>query len=280
MSSNPIQPIQMVVSDVDGTLVDPQKDLTERAQEVVRQLRQSGLKFTLISSRPPYGLHSLSNTLELNQPLAAFNGGLFASPEGAILQQHFIATDLIEPILQQLQRFHLSPRLYTDERWFIPSLQQPHTLQEICTIETEPTVSNDFKPYYGQLLKITGVSNDIVAVEQCQKALSNQLGSKASVLCSQAYYLDITHPLANKGTALMYLAQLENIPLEQVAVIGDMPSDVPMFKQAGISIAMGNASDAVKNQANFVTTANDKDGFAHAMEQYILGKAQQTVSAR
>ncbi|WP_348644659.1 HAD hydrolase family protein [Starkeya sp. ORNL1] len=63
------------------------------------------------------------------------------------------------------------------------------------------------------------------------------------------------------------------MPLDEVAVIGDMVNDLPMFEVGGLSIAMGNASDAVKGQANFVTTSNDEDGVAHAIEQFVLPRA-------
>ena len=88
---------------------------------------------------------------------------------------------------------------------------------------------------------------------------------------SQSYYLDITHPLANKGVALSEIARLLTVPLPEIAVIGDGANDVSMFVRSGLSIAMGNACPAVKRAADFVTDSNRDDGFANAVEQFIFG---------
>ena len=93
----------------------------------------------------------------------------------------------------------------------------------------------------------------------------------ASVARSQPYYLDITHPLANKGAALSEIAKLLAVPLAEIAVIGDGGNDVAMFERSGLSIAMGNASPEVQQAADFVTDSNREEGFANAIERFILG---------
>jgi hydroxymethylpyrimidine pyrophosphatase-like HAD family hydrolase len=95
---------------------------------------------------------------------------------------------------------------------------------------------------------------------------------QVSAARSQPYYLDVTHPQANKGAVVDRLSQLLNIPRAEIATIGDMPNDVPMFERSGLSIAMGNASAEVQQQADYVTTPYEAEGFAHAVEQFILSR--------
>jgi hydroxymethylpyrimidine pyrophosphatase-like HAD family hydrolase len=95
-------------------------------------------------------------------------------------------------------------------------------------------------------------------------------GARISAERSQPYYLDVTHPNANKGEVVHTLSQLLAIPPEQIATIGDMPNDVLMFTKSGMSIAMGNASTEVQKAATYVTTSNEEEGFAYAMEQFVL----------
>jgi hydroxymethylpyrimidine pyrophosphatase-like HAD family hydrolase len=90
---------------------------------------------------------------------------------------------------------------------------------------------------------------------------------------SQDYYLDVTPPGHDKGTFVTALAKRLGVPLDAVATIGDMHNDVAMFKVSGLSIAMGNASDEVKRFANRITTSNEDDGFANAMEQILKENA-------
>ena len=97
------------------------------------------------------------------------------------------------------------------------------------------------------------------------------LADQASVVRSQPYYLDITHPLANKGVALSALATLLAVPPAEIAVVGDGGNDVAMFERSGLSIAMGNASPQVQRAADFVTDTNHQEGFANAIERFILG---------
>ena len=119
-------------------------------------------------------------------------------------------------------------------------------------------------------MKIVGVSDDLDRVAACEKLAQSELGGKASAARSQPYYLDVTHPQANKGTVVANLSRFLDIPPDQIATIGDMPNDVLMFKKSGFSIAMGNASDEVKAQASAVTDSNEDEGFANAVRKFVL----------
>jgi len=121
-------------------------------------------------------------------------------------------------------------------------------------------------------VKIVGVSDDLPRVEAAEKRVQDALGDHASAARSQPYYLDVTHPEANKGFAIGYLAAKLGIPQDSIATIGDQPNDTLMFRKSGLSIAMGNASDDVKQQATYVTTSSEEEGFANAVEKYLLGE--------
>ena len=110
----------------------------------------------------------------------------------------------------------------------------------------------------------------------CEKKVREELGNHVSAARSQPYYLDVTHPAANKGSVVDFLAGVYLIPKSSIATIGDMPNDVLMFNKSGMSIAIGNASKEVQAEANFVTDSNEEEGFAHAIERFIV---KQTVSS-
>jgi hydroxymethylpyrimidine pyrophosphatase-like HAD family hydrolase len=115
---------------------------------------------------------------------------------------------------------------------------------------------------------------DLVA--QCEKDAPDALGAQVSAARSQRYYLDVTHPNANKGTVTKTLSKLLTVPAAEIATLGDMPNDVLMFRKSGVSIAMGNASPEVQKQARFVTASYNDEGFAKAVERYILGAKIET----
>ena len=118
--------------------------------------------------------------------------------------------------------------------------------------------------------KIVGVSDDHDAVARASAAAHDRFGDHISASRSQPYYVDVTHPDANKGAVARWLSARYQIPAQQMATIGDMPNDVLMFAHSGLSIAMGNASTEVQRAARRVTTSNDDEGFANAVGQFIL----------
>jgi len=120
------------------------------------------------------------------------------------------------------------------------------------------------------VVKIVGVSDDHRLVQRCEAEAKDSIGERATAARSQPYYLDVTHHDANKGFVADYLSRTFAIPRAEIATIGDQPNDVLMFRRSGFSIAMGNASDEVKRQASAVTESYDDEGFAHAVERFIL----------
>ena len=121
-----------------------------------------------------------------------------------------------------------------------------------------------------RIVKIVGVNDDHDVMARCVEEVQRQFGQHVSAALSQPYYLDVTHPKANKGEVVNALSAMLAIPTAQIATIGDMPNDVLMFERSGVSIAMGNASVDVQRAATFVTTSNREEGFALAMERFIL----------
>jgi len=160
--------------------------------------------------------------------------------------------------------------IYTDTTWFVREANAPHVAREQWTVKFAPEVKRDLIGLVGRVAKVVGVSDDLEAVARCEKDAQSALGAHASAARSQPYYLDVTHPKANKGEVVLAMSELLKIPTEEIATIGDMPNDVLMFVKSGVSIAMGNASLEVQKSATYVTTSSEEEGFANAMEQFIL----------
>jgi hypothetical protein len=128
----------------------------------------------------------------------------------------------------------------------------------------------NFDGLLDNVVKIVGVGDDYDAVAKCEASARHEFGDHVSAARSQPYYLDVTHPEANKGGVVRRLSKEFAIPPGQIATIGDMPNDVLMFALSGLSIAMGNASPDVQRAARRVTDTNEHDGFALAVEKFIL----------
>ena len=146
-------------------------------------------------------------------------------------------------------------------------------------MQFSPTVVRDFDDLLGNAVKIVGVSDDLEAVARCEADARDQVGDRVSASRSQPYYLDVTHPQANKGSVVRRLSEMLGVPTAEIATIGDSANDVLMFALSGLSIAMGNASPDVQRAARRVTASNEQEGFAQAVERYILSEHASPVMA-
>ena len=264
------QPIRLLLADVDGTLVTQDKVLTDRAIAAVAKLRQAGILFAVTSGRPPRGMTMLTEPLELGTPLAAFNGGLFAHPDMSVIEQQVIPDDVTPAVIEVLATHGMNVWVYRGADWFVLDPRGPHVDREAWTVRFDPTQVDSFAPVSDGVAKIVGVSDDHDAVQKAVNAVRERFGDHVSASRSQPYYADVTHPDANKGGVVRYLAKTYQIPPEQIATIGDQPNDVLMFAHSGLSIAMGNASPEVQRAARRVTTSNQDEGFANAVERFVL----------
>jgi len=262
--------IRLVISDVDGTLVTSDKRLTPASIEAVAKLRARGIGFTIVSSRPPIGLKHLIAPLAIDLPVGAFNGGMIVAPDLAVIEQRLIPEAAARASLGVLAGFGVEPWLYTADQWIVRSLAPARVPFERRTIQADPVVADDLEPYLARLGKIVGVSDDHDRLAECELAMQKALGQSAFASRSQRYYLDVTPPGVDKGTFVAAMARRLALPREAVAVLGDMANDLPMFREAGLAVAMGNAVESVRHAAQRVTGSNDDDGFAAAIDQVVL----------
>ncbi|MBV1838085.1 Cof-type HAD-IIB family hydrolase [Acetobacter estunensis] len=263
--------VRLVLADVDGTLVTREKVLTERAIAAVKALRRLGILFAITSGRPPKGMEMLFGPLELDTPIAGFNGGLMVKPDFSVIQSLTLPPDVVKQTVGLMRKRGVDVWLYRGNEWLVPDLNHPHVAREQWTVKFPPIVCSDLDTITDGIVKITGVSDDLSLMKTLEGEVQKALGKQASAALSQPYYLDVTHPDANKGCVVHTLSRLLDVPPAQIMTLGDQPNDVPMFHASGVSVAMGQAVDSVKAEATFVTASSEDEGFARALEDHILG---------
>ena len=242
--------IALVVSDVDGTLLTKDKVLTEAAKAAVHQLHEAGIGFTITSSRPTIGMRFLIEPLQIKLPIGPYNGSSIVDPQLKPVEQHLIPAPAVQRCLEVLNEFGVDIWLFTNEQWLIRNGNGEYVAHEQHTIRADPTIVADFTPYLSAACKIVGSSPDPALLQRCESAVQKALGAEANAVRSQSYYLDITPPGCDKGTFVQAIAKRLGVATDAIATIGDMQNDLAMFRQSGLSFAMGNATDDVKKFAN------------------------------
>ena len=262
--------VRLLLADVDGTLVTPDKVLTDRAVGAVRRLGEAGILFAITSGRPPRGMSMLIEPLDIKTPIAAFNGGLLVNRDMSVVEQRVLREELVAPVADLIGSFRLDTWVYRGPDWYVPDPQGSHVARESRTVQFEPKVMTSLDGLTSDVAKLVGVSDDLDAVARAASAAHDRFGDDVAAARSQPYYLDVTHPEANKGAVARYLSAKYEIAPQAIATIGDMPNDVLMFAHSGLSIAMGNASLEVQRAARRITASNEEEGFASAVDRFIL----------
>jgi Cof subfamily protein (haloacid dehalogenase superfamily) len=279
-------PIRFLVSDVDGTLVTPDKTVTPAARDAVRALRDAGVGFAFVSSRPPGGLRSIADALDLHgdpagtdrrPAAAAFNGGLLLDERLQPISFEPLPEADARIALDVFAAMGVDAWVFTIDEWLLVDPHGHYVAHERHTVGFDARVVPSFDALGEDVMrgigKIVGSSPDPDLLQRAADDLAPRLSTDARAALSQTYYLDVTHAKANKGSALRAIAAHAGLTLDDMAAIGDMANDLAMLEIAGFSIAMGNAPDDVKAAADAVTDSNRDDGFAKAVTQLVLPRA-------
>ena len=263
--------IRLVVSDVDGTLVDKHKEVTPGVAAAVARLRAAEIGFTIISARPRSGMMPIAERLEIDAPMGAFNGGIVFRRDGTVLRHDRIERAVVEGVFAALADAAVDTWVFADDRWYASTDVGKHVDSERRASNQEPVVRADFTDLFDRADKLTFVSDDpdlLLALADKAKAFA----TRATIVQSQTYYLDVTAPSGNKGDGLGALTDAIGVPFAETAVLGDQYNDVPMFARAAVSYAMGQGPEPVRAKATHVVAGNDADGVAQAIDAILAGR--------
>lgn len=256
--------MKLVVSDVDGTLVDKHKQLTPGVIAAVRRLKAAGIGFTIISARPRSGLLPIADALGIDAPMGAFNGGIVFTRDGAVASHATIPPDVVEGVFALAQGMAVDIWVFADDLWYASSDAGVHVEHERIASNQAPIVTQDFTALYDHVDKVTFVSDEPALLAGLADR-AKPFAPRATIGQSQTYYLDVTALAANKGDGVAALAGTIGASLATTAVFGDQANDLPMFARAGVSYVMGQAPEAVRAKATHVVAGNDRDGVAEAI---------------
>jgi hydroxymethylpyrimidine pyrophosphatase-like HAD family hydrolase len=184
---------------------------------------------------------------------------MIVKPDMTPIDSLAIQPDFVAPIVRGLIARGLDAWIYQRNDWLLRDPAAPYAEREGRTVQFAPIVTADLESHVQDVVKIVGVSENHALVEAAETEARERFGDLVSAARSRPHYLDITHPDANKGEVV-----------RPIATVGDMPNDVLMFALSGLSIAMGQSTEGVKRAARRVTTANTEEGFAEAIERYVL----------
>ena len=271
---------KMLVLDVDGTLLNDEKEISKRTLTTLLKVQQMGVRIMLASGRPTYGLLPLAKKLELgtyNGYILSYNGGqVINASNGEVVFERRINPEHITYLEKKAEKNGFSILTYNGDTVVTNNPNDPHVQAEAALngmkVEHQEFFSAaiDYPP-----CKCMLVSDDEEALVGLENHWKRRLNGVLDVFRSEPYFLEVVGSRVDKANTLGVIMEMEGIKTDEIVVFGDGVADVTMLQLADLGIAMG-APDSVKRCADYVTLSNNEDGVAVAVENYFLAEVRES----
>ena len=267
--------IKLIMSDIDGTILDKNHQLDSYLIELMPLLKQRDIPFVLASARSPLGIAPISKELGITDcPIACYNGALISLGDKILSQYSIDKSELL--LLHDFLKKEfptVSINVYSGKDWLVNTIDEWVEIEATITGESPKVTSladfiRDEKTLVHKLLLIDNTDT----IQKLQKTLSSIDFPQTDFYLSKDNYLEVTHNQVSKKQALLELANYYQLPLTSIMTLGDNYNDIPMIETAGLGIAMGNAPRDVKTCAKAVTDSNEQNGVSKAIKLHVLDK--------
>ncbi|KNY28159.1 Cof-type HAD-IIB family hydrolase [Pseudobacteroides cellulosolvens] len=262
---------KLVAVDLDGTLLTPELDISDETIDAIRKVTHKNVMVTLSTGRMFLAAIPLAHELELDVPIITCNGALTkCSRTGKVFDKKIIPKQHYSQIIKYCQNNGLSTSVYSDDEIFTHENSANMDIHREMDI-AKPRIISDMESLNGEsVIKILFNCNKKSKLNHHSEELYNAFKNKLTFYFSLPYFVEIVNKDANKRTALENLCAKLNISRKEIIAIGDNFNDLEMIRFAGLGVAMGNAPDYLKQEADFVTHSNDEDGVRYVLEKFVL----------
>ena len=260
--------IKLVATDIDGTILIPEGEFTNGVKNCIKKLGESGIKVVLITGRMNAAAKLIAEELGLKTPVVSYQGGLIKENDKT-LYERYITKDQTERILEWAKEEKIHINLYNDD--ILYSESECSEIQRYCNNQHTTYVVKPFsqieKVKVNKLLAIDYNNSD--RITKYEKELP-KIFPDLYIVKSTPYFLEFSNPEGSKYCAVKYLQRYWNLADNEILTIGDQNNDIALLQAGGVKIAMGNATNELKQVADYVTDSVYNDGFVKAMEKFCL----------
>ena len=271
-------PIRLLVLDLDGTIVGSSNQIRPTVKRAIQAVQAKGVQVAIATGRMYRSALRFHQDLGSLLPLMSYQGALIKHPADQVISRHLtvpkdLAVQLLDYFDQPDLRQRLSVHAYIDDCLYVRELT-PDSVEYAKRSNIEPIVAGRLQEVVVERepTKLLALCEQPALIDQVLVSLGQRYSPEQLYFTkSVATFFEATHPNANKGNAVQYLAEnVLGLRSENVMAIGDNFNDLEMIQYAGVGVAMGGAPDAVKAQANWVAPDVEADGAVAAIEQFVL----------
>lgn len=268
--------IKLVALDLDGTLLTPEKTISEASKDMIRKAKQAGVKVVLCSGRPLLGIKRYLEELDLlgdGDYSITYNGGLVQrNSTSEVLSQKVLTYKQIKELYALSQKLQVPMNMLDLQCVYEPAYPTGHeslyhTLMSASLPFVERSIDS-FDPDH--VFNKVVICTEPEYLDDAIARIPTEYYERYSMMKSRPLLFEIMHPEVDKGNGIQTLCELLGYKPEEVMAVGDEENDLAMLKFAGVSVAMENGREDIKAKVDFVTRTNGEDGVAYAMQKYLF----------
>ncbi len=271
------KPIQLILSDIDGTILDSHHQLDSKLVDTISDLKKANIPFVLASARSPHAMFPIAKALNLGKtPIACYNGALIVQGDHnqyeTVIEHCLRKTDVKKIVTLLRSQFpNISINAYSGGDWIVEKFDkwviiESDITKEIPQAKNIDLVIMDTLSSIHKMLLIAEADE----IKEFYDYLGQFIFEDVSFYLSKDNYLEVTSQSVSKENALLEIAKYYGVSLDNTMTIGDNFNDIPMLKLAGLGVAMSNAPQEVKNEADEATSSNNDNGVSQAIAKYVL----------
>lgn len=274
---------KLIAMDMDGTLLNSKKEVTEYTKDVLRRAAKEGVKLVVCTGRIFTSAKSYARIIGTKAPIIASNGAYIREKDREeVIYEKYINKDTLIKIIKVSREWGFYPHIYTTDTIYSEKLihsslnytrwNETVPEDEKINIKIVDRLDDVVNKEGENFLKVVVMANEneIVRLQELKKYIRENMD--VSVFSSYINNFEVMDKEVSKGRALKILADYFGINKEEIICFGDNENDKTMFEFAGFPVAMGNAEEEIKKIAAYVTDTNDNDGVAKAIEKFVLNK--------
>ena len=272
---------KLLVLDVDGTILNSERKITQRTVMTLRKVQSIGIKVALASGRPTYGLLPLAKAIDLGTYggyIISYNGAqVISAQDGEILFARSIDPQMVPYLEKKAAKTGMTMAYYDGDEVVSTDITNSHVVDEAqmngMKLRQVDQISMVVEDWPSEVMLFSDHEEELDSLEN---HMQRHLNGVMDTIHSNPYMLEVVGYQVGKSYAMSALMQLLGIGMEEVIAIGDGTADVNMIQMAGTGIAMANAVESVRRCADYITLSNDEDGAAVAIEKAIMAEVQMT----
>ena len=264
---------EILVLDIDGTLTNSQKNITERTKEALFSIQERGKKVVLASGRPTPGIMHIAEQIRLKEYggyILAYNGAKVLNCQtGEVIYQKTLPPESIQYIYDASKEFKTGLLSYDTEGIITPEEPDEFIQIEAKINKLSMKKVDNFVEYINYPVNKCLMTAEGTYLADVEAEMKKRFGDRLNIYRSESFFLEIMPQSIDKAYSLGKLLEHLGMRKEQMICCGDGYNDLSMIQYAGLGVAMENANDQVKAAADYITLSNDKDGVAHVIQKFM-----------